>query len=123
MTLEDIGKALVAHCNAGTEREGLATLYADDAVSVEANPNPQTGSAVTEGLAGIIGKHDWWDSAMETHSTKATGPFPHGDDRFAVIFEADATDKESGQRFSMQEVGVYTVADGKIVREEFFYAM
>lgn len=123
MDLKAIGEALVAHCNAGTEREALNTLYADNAVSVEATPNPQTGTAVTEGLDGINGKHDWWDNSMETHSAKADGPYLHGEDRFAVNFEVDATDKESGQRFTMKEVAIYTVGGGKIVKEEFFYTM
>ncbi len=45
----------------------------------------------------------------------------HGDDRFAVIFEASGKEKATGKPFSMKEVAVYHVADGKIVREEFFY--
>ena len=48
---------------------------------------------------------------------------PHGEDRFAVIFEAAGRDKSSGDTFEMKEVAVYHVADGKIVREEFFYSM
>ena len=31
--------------------------------------------------------------------------------------------KPTGQRFQMEEAGLYTVKDGAIVREEFFYAM
>ena len=34
----------------------------------------------------------------------------------------DLTNKQSGQRFQMEEVAVYQVSGGKIVREEFFYA-
>jgi len=123
MDVRKIGDTLVSHCNAGTERDALETLYADDALSIEAAANPVTGTAITEGKTGIRGKHDWWDNAMDTHMSKADGPYPHGDDRFAVIFEADATDKESGQRFQMKEIGVYTVAQGKIIKEEFFYTM
>ena len=33
------------------------------------------------------------------------------------------TEKASGQRSQGKEVAVYTVKDGKITREEFFYAM
>ena len=44
-----------------------------------------------------------------------------GEDRFALIFDMDVTNRETGQRMQMREVGLYTVADGKIVREEFFY--
>jgi hypothetical protein len=38
---------------------------------------------------------------------------------FAVIFRSDAT--LFGKRSVMAEVAVYTVAGGRIVREEFFY--
>jgi len=37
----------------------------------------------------------------------------------AVQYDIDVTDKESKKRIQMSEVGVYTVKDGKIVREEF----
>jgi ketosteroid isomerase-like protein len=49
------------------------------------------------------------------------GPYPHGDDRFAVRFVYDITQKPTGRRVMMDEVAVFTVANGKIVREEFYY--
>lgn len=45
------------------------------------------------------------------------------DDQFAVHFAYDVTAKPSGQRFNMAELALYTVKDGKIVREQFFYHM
>jgi hypothetical protein len=51
------------------------------------------------------------------------GPFPHGEDRFCVMFRYDVTNKPRSQRFEIEEVALYTVADGKIVTEEFFYSM
>jgi hypothetical protein len=36
-----------------------------------------------------------------------------------VQYDADVTDKSSKQRRQMSEVGVYTVKNGKILREEF----
>lgn len=124
MTLKEIAKALADGCRAGGAkvRENLDALYADDAVSVEAADMNGMGRE-TAGKAGIHGKHDWWDNSMEEHSTKVTGPFYHGEDQFSLLFEADATDKESGNRFQMQEIGIYHVKDGKIVREEFHYAL
>lgn len=50
------------------------------------------------------------------------GPFPHGDDQFAVTFKMDPTHTQTGERTAMQEVAICTVADGKIVREEVFGA-
>ncbi len=40
-------------------------------------------------------------------------------DTFAVQFDVDVTDKASKKRMQMSEVGIYTVKDGKISREEF----
>ena len=75
----------------------------------------------TTGLDAIRGKHDWWFNAHEVHATSAEGPFLFGEDRFSLIFDMDVTNKESGQRMQMREVGIYTVKDGKIIREEFYY--
>lgn len=119
MTLKDIAEKLVEGCKTGTDTANLDTLYHPDAVSVEAADYTGQGRE-TAGLDGIKGKHDWWEGAFETHSAKVEGPFLHGDDRFAVIFDVDATEKASGERMPMREVAVYHVADGKIVREEFF---
>ena len=55
---------------------------------------------------------------MEVHNFKVSEPFV-AHDRFVVQYDADVTDKSSKQRRQMSEVGVYTVKDGKIVREEF----
>ena len=119
--LQTTAEKLAAHCRAGTTREGLAELYAPDAVSVEAIAMPG-GSAEALGLEAIRGKHDWWDSAMELHSATTEGPFLHGDDRFALIFDIDATDRASGRRERMREVAIYAVDPaGRIVREEFYY--
>ena len=117
--LRRIGEALVAHCRAGTEAEGLATLYAEDAVSVEAMDMGRGREA--RGLEAIRAKHAWWNEAMEMHEGVVDGPFPHGPDRFGVIFTADATDRKTGERHAMKEIAIYTVRDGRIVREEFFY--
>jgi ketosteroid isomerase-like protein len=120
MTLHEIANELVAGCREGREKENLHRLYAADAVSVEGADMTGQGAAVT-GLDAILGKHAWWEGAHIIHSVSTEGPFTHGDDRFAVIFDMDVENRESGQRMKAREVAVYHVADGKIVREEFFY--
>jgi ketosteroid isomerase-like protein len=119
MNVKEIGEALVAGCNAGQAKANLRVLYAPDAQSVEAM-DMGNGTTVT-GIAAIEGKHDWWEGAHTLRSSTAAGPYLHGADRFAVIFDVDGTNKETGVAFTMQEVGIYTVANGKITREEFFY--
>ncbi|KNG92429.1 nuclear transport factor 2 family protein [Pseudaestuariivita atlantica] len=120
MTLNEIANELVAGCREGRENENLGKLYADNAVSVEAMAMGDQGPE-THGLDGIRGKHAWWDSTFEVLEANISDPFPHGDDRFAVIFEVKTKEKESGRVDDMKEVAVYHIADGKIVREEFFY--
>ncbi len=120
MNLKEIADELVAGCKENRAKSNLDKLYSADAVSVEAADQQGMGRE-TKGLEGIKGKHDWWDSSTEVTGGDITGPFMHGEDRFAVIFEVQGKMKDSGESFDMREVAVYHVADGKIVREEFFY--
>ena len=121
MALQDIADKLVAACRAGNPEDHLDTLYAKDAVSVESLDNGMGREA--KGLDAIRGKHAWWAENFEVLDAHVSDPYPHGEDRFAVIFEMKAKHKPSGEVSDMKEVAVYHVADDKIVREEFFYGM
>ena len=119
MSTMDIANKLVDLCRQGKNHEAKS-MYAADAVSVEAIAQPGM-EREAKGLAAIQGKGEWWRANHEIHSAAVTGPWPNGD-RFIVGFQYDVTNKPSGQRMKMDEVGLYTIANGKIVREEFFYA-
>lgn len=119
MDLKAIADTLVEACRNQGEAALLEKHYSPDAVSVEAADFSGMGRE-THGVDGIRGKHAWWAENFEVHGGDVQGPFLHGDDRFAVIFQIDATEKASGERTQMKEIAVYHVADGKIVREEFF---
>jgi len=120
MSVSEIGEKYVALCKAAKFDECLSTLFAKDAVSVEAAA-PPGGERIAKGLEAIGAKGKWWVENHIVHKAEVTGPYPN-DDRFAVRFIFDITNKPSGQRMTMDEVGLFTVKDGKIVREEFFYA-
>ena len=117
----DIANQLVALCKEGKNLEAIEKFYADDVVSVEAAAAPGM-ERESNGLAAVKGKSEWWVANHEVHSAEIQGPWPH-DDRFAVRFLFDVTNIPSGQRMTTDEVGLYQVKDGKIVREEFFYDM
>lgn len=119
MDLKTMADTLVEACRTQGEADLLTNHYHPDAVSVEAADFSGMGRE-TQGLDGIRGKHAWWEENFEFHGGEVGGPFLHGDDKFAVTFTMDATHKASGERTAMTEVAIYTVADGKIVREEFF---
>ena len=69
-----------------------------------------------------MAKGQWWTENHEVHSVNVEGPLVAGS-HFAVTFKMDVTFKPASRRFTMEEIGVYKVADGKIVYEEFFYSM
>jgi ketosteroid isomerase-like protein len=119
-TLE-VGKKYVALVKEGKNEVILNELFTKDTVSVEAGAPPGQDRAA-KGLDAIKAKSKWWTENHTVHSAEATGPYPH-DDRFAVRFVYDVTHKPSGKRFTMDEVGLFTVANGKIIKEEFFYAV
>jgi len=119
MNTMEIANRLVALCRQGKNAEAVKTLFSDAAVSVEAFA-PPGGTQEVKGMQSILGKGEWWMANHEVHSASITGPWPHGD-RFVVGFQYDVTNKPSGRRMKMDEVGLYTIENGKIVREEFFY--
>jgi SnoaL-like domain len=121
MSAQEIGKKLVAFCKAGQNIESIKTLYADNVESVEAVAAPG-GSRVTRGKDAVLTNNVKWLEAHEVHSAVTEGPYPHGDDKFAVRFTMDVTNKANGQHLQLDEVAVYTLERDKVVREEFFYS-
>jgi ketosteroid isomerase-like protein len=119
MTTLDVGKKLVDLCKQGKNHEAMETLYSPDIVSVEARAMPGLG-AEARGREAVVAKGKWWNDNHTVHSASCEGPWPHGD-RFIVRFSYDVTNKPSGKRFQMDETALFTVKDGKVVREEFFY--
>ena len=115
MNVSEIGQGLVDLCREGKFDEAMAAYYAEGIVSVEGD-----GSEVV-GLAACEAKGAEWVADHEVHGIEVEGPFC-GVDQFVVRFKLDVTMKSNGQRIVADEVGIYTVADGKIVREVFLFA-
>lgn len=99
--------------------DAMKELYADDIVSVEAVVRPD-GQFETAGKEAVIQKSAEWAGAHEIHSGGIEGPFL-ADEKFSVVFDFEVTPKATGKRVALREIAVYTVANGKITREEFFY--
>ncbi len=120
----EVGQQLVELCRQGKNLEAVDTLYASNIVSLDVHGDA-TIPARMEGIDAIRKKNQWWLANHEIHSFDVKGPWPHGD-RFVVMMKFDVTSKAgpmAGQRMQMEEAGLYTVKDGKIVQEEYFYHM
>lgn len=119
MTTLEVGKKLVELCKQNKNDEAVKTLYSPDIVSVEAMSMPNMPAEI-KGIEAVEAKGKWWMENHEIHSATVEGPYPNGD-KFVVHFNYDVTNKPSKQRMKMDEMGLFTVEHGKIVREEFFY--
>lgn len=93
-------------------------LYADNAVSVEPPTSPDMKSV--EGLAAIKEKGKQFNEMVEEmHDGFSTDPVVAGN-HFSVAMGMDVTMKGQG-RSRLDEIAIYEVKDGKIVKEQFFY--
>ena len=119
MTTQDVANDLVTMWKAGDFAGSGEKYWADDVVSIEPFA-PDGGDRVARGKAALRGKGEWWSNAHEVHGVEVEGPFVNGD-RFVVRFKMDVTQKDSGQRFTMDETALYTIKEGKIAEEAYFY--
>lgn len=107
---------VVDHANSGADCDGPLwdKHWHNDFVSIEAD------GMTHEGRPAVEEKHKEWHGMVTMHSCKAHGPYATKNG-FCVRFEMDCEAKDgSWPRMEMDEIGVYTVENGKVVKEEFF---
>ena len=114
-----VAQELVSLCRAGRNLDAISKLYSTKIVSIEA-VGSETMPAEMTGIDAIRQKNEWWYENHEIHDVEVNGPFV-GDHQFAVQYDFETTFKPTGKRTRMSEMALYTVQDGKIVREQFFY--
>ena len=104
-------------CREGKGTQALDELYAPHASSVEIKGWPQE---TVNGVEQLRLKHEqFFNSLEEMHGSDISDPLVTGN-HFACTMKYDVTFKGKG-RAQIEELAVYEVADGKIVREQFFY--
>lgn len=116
-TTRDVATAFAELCKANQHDEAGARFWSDDIVSIEAMEGPMQ---VCRGRAAVNAKGEWFYANHEIHGGSTEGPLVNGD-QFALIFDMDITEKATGRRSQMREIGLYTVRDGKVVEERFLY--
>jgi SnoaL-like domain len=114
-----VAQELVSLCRAGRNFDAINKFYSPKIVSIESVGSEEMPAEMS-GIDAVRKKNEWWYANNDIHSAEANGPFV-GEGQFAVQYIWDATFKPTGQRMKMAEMALYTVKDGKIVREEFFY--
>ena len=116
MTTQEVANQYVAYVQQGQFDEAYG-LYADKAVSIEPDGTPMSRA---EGISAIRQKAQMWNSMVEeTHGGGCSEPLVAGN-HFTLTMWNESTIKGQG-RHRMDEVCVFEVKDGKIVKEQFFY--
>lgn len=113
----ELGSQLVAAFNQGKGDAWIAKVWSPAIESVEG-----VGVGLGwRGLPAVEAKNAEWMSQHTVHGGSAEGPYV-GSTGFSVKLRMDVEVKATGARRVMEEIGVYTVKNGKIVREEFMYS-
>ncbi len=122
MSIEKIAYACIELWNQGNFREAYEQYYSDKAVKIEPTNWGEEHSHEVKGAENLADHEDWLaQNWLDINSVSISeGPFI-GASGFSVIIKSDFTMKQSGERHIFREIGVYTVENGKIVREEFLY--
>ena len=118
MTIQEIAHRLTSLCREGKYEQAQKELYSADAESVE--PPHSKGFQTVKGLDAIVEKgHQFTNMVEAIHSNTVGDPIIAGEN-FAITNILDLTMKGMG-RMNMEELAVYTVRDGKVAKEQFFY--
>ena len=117
MTTQEIANRLVELCRTGQNDTAYQELFSANAVAVEP---AKWNVPDTVGVDALLAKSQAWkEDLVEMHDASVSDPIVAGD-FFTVSMMIDLTTKSRG-RNKMEELCVYEVQDGKIVKEQFFH--
>jgi hypothetical protein len=120
MTTQDVANRFNELAQTGQWDKVQAELYADNAVSIEPPHAAAMGMGNAEGMDAIRKKGEAFNQMVEEmHGGYSSAPVVGGN-FFSVAMGMDCTMKGAG-RVKMDEICVYEVKDGKIVKEQFFF--
>jgi hypothetical protein len=112
--VKQVAYSLAKLCREWKFPEAQATLFHEDAVNIEPD------GRITAGLPAIMAKEQQFlDNILERHLLEISDPVV-ADDYFALQLLMDVTIANVGRR-TRNELCVYHVKEGKIIREQFFY--
>lgn len=120
MTTQEVANRFNELAQTGQWDKIQQELYADNAVSIEPAHAAAMGMGNAEGIEAIRKKGEAFNQMVEEmHGGYCTAPVVGGN-FFSVGMGMDCTMKGMG-RSQMDEIAVYEVKDGKIVKEQFFF--
>lgn len=121
MTTQEIANKWAEYCRTGQMDKAQQELYSDNCISLEME-GAQGFPQKVEGIKGINEKGKQWEQMVEEfHSLEIEGPIVAGN-YFTASMKMDITMKGQPRRKD-EELALFRVENGKIVSEQFFYAV
>jgi len=117
-TTTEVAAGFTALWLAGEFRAAGERYWAEDIISIEPRALPDGTDAECRGIEAVRAKNLRWFSTRGVEDLSLDGPFVTGD-RFALF--ADMLIAHAGRRTPHSEIAVFTVRNGSIVEERFFY--
>lgn len=115
MTTQEIANRLVELCEKGDYQTCYKELYSPDIQSIEAD------GTICNGLEEMAEKGKQWNANIEEfHGSGIGAPIVSGN-YFSLPMWMDIKFKDAPARTKFEEICVYQVKDGKVVKEQFFY--
>lgn len=113
----EIGHAVASMLRSGTKDHAIWDAWwdSDRITSIEGDGSTWTGRKALEA------KSEAWEAENEVTSFEVKGPFV-GATGFALHYAVGLKNRKTGDAMNMIEVAVYTVENGKVIREEFMYS-
>jgi ketosteroid isomerase-like protein len=118
MTTQEVANRIYELFKENKWAEVQQELFSDDAESIEPANSP--GLQTVKGKDAIKKKGDDFNNMIEEVHGGYTGQPIVAGNYIALAMGFDATMKGMGRQ-KMDEIAVYEVKDGKIVKEQFFY--
>lgn len=121
MTTQEIATRYQELANQRKFIEIQDNLYHEDVICQEPDKAASMGMAVlTHGREAIKAKGIARRAAIETvHSYTCSDPLVAGE-FFSAVLKQEVTFKGK-PRLALEEIGIFHVKDGKVIREQFFY--
>lgn len=118
MTTQEVANKLVEYCRESKTELAYQELYSPNIISIEP-AGAQMEKA--EGMEAVLQKGQIWEGMIqEYHSTTVGDPIVVGN-HFSLPMSMEVTYKGALSPSIMEEICVYEVKDGRIVKEQFFY--
>jgi len=117
-SLAEIASDYAALMAAGETLAAAEKYWASDIIALE--PANSESDGPTIGKPAALAKLTRWLAANAMSEMLIDGPFITGD-QFALFIDMEITRRATGERKPFSEIATYTVREGQIVEERFFY--